>query len=739
MTHVAPYGSWSSPISAADVASDSSRRGWLGWVDGELWWTESRPGEGGRITLMRQAPGPAAGLAVEVLPAPWNVRSRIIEYGGHPWAAASAAGAVGHAAGVVGHAAGAAARAAGVVGHAAGAAARAAGAVELIVVFTNWSDQRLYRFELSELGGAGELSGPGGPGELSGPGESSRPGSAPRPISPVPELPSGMRFAELFINPARDEVWCVRETHVGPSPTDVRRDIVAIPLDGSAADDPGRIRVLAASHHFLSCPRLSPDGARLSWIGWDHPSMPWDETTLCVAPVSGGETGPVQVVAGGGGGQAIVQVEWTGPRTLVYVSDPDGWWNLFRLDLDSGEAATGLCPREEEFGGALWQLGGRWIAPLTGGSIAAIHGRATTRLSVLGSDGTLREIGAPYTEWAPVLVAHGTQVAGVAGSTQQAPGVLVADSAGSTRQEPGVLVADTSGHPPRLASAAHEDAVDTCYLPEPEARTFVGADGRDIHANVYPPRNPGFTGPAGRPAPYVVWVHGGPTSRAAIVYDLEIAYFTSRGIGVVEVNYGGSTGHGRAYRERLVRNWGLVDAADCAEVALALAAEGTADAGRLAIRGGSAGGWTSACSIASGERVYRCGVISYPILDLAGWRTGETHDFESRYLESLVGPWPAAKAVYHDRSPVNNADRIEVPFLLLQGLEDVICPPLQCERLLDRMGGRGIPHAYLTFPGEQHGFRKAETIVTALEAELSFLGQILGFDPPGIPRLTLVT
>jgi dipeptidyl aminopeptidase/acylaminoacyl peptidase len=676
MKQVAPYGSWSSPISAADVASDSARLGWLGWVDGELWWTESRPGQGGRVTLMRWAPG--AGAAVEMLSEPWNVRSRIIEYGGHPWAA----------------------------GRRGAEAGRTAGAAEPVVVFANWSDQRLYRFE------------PGG-----GPGEGGAAGSSPQPISPEPEIPAGMRFAELFVHSDRDEVWCVRETHIGPAPTDVRRDIVAIPLNGSAAGDPGRVRVLAASHHFLTCPRLSPDGAWLSWIGWDHPSMPWDETTLCVAPVSGGETGPVQV-AGGGGGQAVVQAEWAGPRTLIYVSDPDGWWNLYRLDLDSGTAATELCRREEEFGGALWQLGGRWFAPLADGSIAVIHGRATSRLSLLGTDGALREIGAPCTEWAPDLVTDGARIAGVAGSAQQPSGVLAADPA---------------GHPPRLVSTAHQADVDVAYLPEPEARTFSGADGRDIHANVYPPRNPDFTGPAGQPAPYVVWVHGGPTGRASIVFDLEIAYFTSRGIGVVDVNYGGSTGHGRAYRERLVRNWGVAEVADCAEVALALAAEGTADGGRLAIRGGSAGGWTSACSLTSDECIYRCGIIAYPILDLAGWRTGETHDFESQYLESLVGPWPAAKAVYHERSPVSRADRIKVPFLLLQGLEDVICPPLQCERLLARLDGRGIPHAYLTFAGEQHGFRKAETIVTALEAELSFLGQILGFDPPGIPRLALVT
>jgi dipeptidyl aminopeptidase/acylaminoacyl peptidase len=301
------------------------------------------------------------------------------------------------------------------------------------------------------------------------------------------------------------------------------------------------------------------------------------------------------------------------------------------------------------------------------------------------------------------------------------------------------VLVDAASREVRVVRPAPAGPVDAAYLPKPEARTFRGQDGRDIYANVYPPRNPGFTGPAGEAPPYLVFVHGGPTGHAALAYDLEIAYFTSRGLGVVEVNYGGSTGHGRRYRERLVHNWGVVDAADCAEVSLALAAEGSADPGRLVIRGGSAGGWTSACSLTMPGSVYRGGIIYFPILDLAGWRTGETHDFESQYLESLVGPWPRDREVYDDRSPVNHADRINVPFLLLQGLEDVICPPLQCERLLARIAGRDIPHAYLPFEGEQHGFRQAGTIIASLRAELSFLGQVLGFEPPGVPPLTLVT
>ncbi|MCG3044148.1 S9 family peptidase, partial [Streptomyces sp. S1A] len=257
----------------------------------------------------------------------------------------------------------------------------------------------------------------------------------------------------------------------------------------------------------------------------------------------------------------------------------------------------------------------------------------------------------------------------------------------------------------------------------------------------YPPRHPAAAAPEGELPPYVVWAHGGPTGRAPLVLDLEIAYFTSRGIGVVEVNYGGSAGYGRAYRDRLRESWGVVDVEDCAAVARALAAEGTADPARLAIRGGSAGGWTTAVSLTSPltEGLYACGTISYPILDLAGWAAGETHDFESQYLVSLVGRAEEHPERYRDRSPVHHADRVTAPFLLLQGLDDVICPPAQCDRFLAEVAGRGVPHAYLAFEGESHGFRRAQTIVRAVEAELSLYAQVLGFDRPDVPRLELTT
>jgi dipeptidyl aminopeptidase/acylaminoacyl peptidase len=309
---------------------------------------------------------------------------------------------------------------------------------------------------------------------------------------------------------------------------------------------------------------------------------------------------------------------------------------------------------------------------------------------------------------------------------------------GGPRRSFEVVELDTRLGSARVIGSAHRDTVDPAYLPEPEARVFTAADGREVHAHVYPPHHPEVTGPDGELPPYVVWAHGGPTSRVPMVLDLEIAYFTSRGIGVVEVNYGGSTGYGREYRNRLREQWGVVDVEDCAAVALALAEEGSADRRRLAIRGGSAGGWTTAASLVFTD-VYACGTIIYPVLDLRSFASGETHDFESRYLESLVGPLAEVPERYRERSPSEYPERIEAPFLLLQGLEDPICPPPATERFLEgvRATGRGVPHAYLAFEGEGHGFRRADTMIRALEAELSLYAQVFGFDAPDVPVLEL--
>lgn len=646
--HTSPYGSWPSPIDAALAAAHDGHPEWLGFVGDEVWWTEPRPAEAGRRTLVRRR---ADGTEESVLPAPWNVRSRVIEYGGHPWAGAVVAG-------------------------------------EPLVVFVHFADQRLYRYE---------------------------PGGEPVPLTPVSPVGSGLRWAEPQLRLDVGEVWCVLEEFTGDGPTDVPRVLAAVPLDGSAAEDRGAVRELTDERHrFVTGPRISPDGSRAAWLAWDHPRMPWDGTELIVAEVHEGTLREPRTVAGGPE-ESIAQADWSPDGRLLYASDRTGWWNLYR----DGEQ---LCPREEEFGGALWKLGHRWFAPLHSGLIAVVHGTGSTALGILDPEtGELVDAAGPWTEFAPTLAVHGERVVAVGAGPRTAYEVVELDA--STGRA-------------RVIGAEHVDPVDPAYYPEPQIRTFTGPDGRDIHAHVYPPHRPGYLAPGGELPPYVVWAHGGPTGHAPLVLDLSIAYFTSRGIGVAEVNYGGSTGYGREYRNRLREQWGVVDVEDCAAVALALADEGTADRDRLAVRGGSAGGWTAAASLTSTD-VYACGTIVYPILDLAGWGTGETHDFESQYLESLVGPLAEVPGRYADRSPVEHADRVTAPFLLLQGLDDVICPPAQCERFLERIAGRRVPHAYLAFEGEGHGFRRADTMIRALESELSLYAQVFGFDPPSVPTLEL--
>ena len=643
------YGEWPSPIDAATAAAHDGSPEYAGFVGDEVWWTEPRPAEGGRRTLVRRH---SDGTEESVLPAPWNVRSRVIEYGGRPWAGTARDG-------------------------------------RPLVVFAHFADQRLYRYE---------------------------PGGEPRPLTPVSPVGQGLRWAEPVLLPERGEVWCVLEEFTGEGPSDVRRVLAAVPLDGSAAEDRGAVRELSDDRHrFVTGPRLTPDGRRAAWLAWDHPRMPWDGTELLLADVTpDGTLRDVRTVAGGPE-ESVAQVDWTHDGRLLYASDRTGWWNLYR----DGEA---LCPREEEFGGPLWKLGSRWFAPLDSGLIAVVHGRGAAALGVLDPEtGEVVDAAGPWTEFTPTLAAHGERVVAVGAGPRSAHEVVELD---------------TRTGRARVIGSAHQDAVDPAYYPEPYSRTFTGPDGREIHAHVHPPHHPGCAGPADEKPPYVIWAHGGPTGRSPLVLDLEIAYFTSRGIGVAEVNYGGSTGYGRAYRDRLRGQWGVVDVEDCAAVALALADEGTADRERLAVRGGSAGGWTTAASLTTTD-VYACGTIIYPVLDLTGWGTGETHDFESQYLEGLIGPRAEVPERYEERSPVAHADRLTAPFVLLQGLDDVICPPVQCERFLARLAGRGVPHAYLAFEGEGHGFRRAETMIRALEAELSLYAQVFGLKVPDVPVLEL--
>ncbi len=552
------------------------------------------------------------------------------------------------------------------------------------VVAARWDDQRLYL-----LDGAAE----------------------PIALTPPPPQPQGDRYADLVLASGGDEVWCVRERAAGPG---VERDLVAVPLDGS-----GAVRTIVVDGHFLSSPRLAPDGRHLAWLTWEHPRMPWDGTELRVAQIAGdGAIGVARTLLGGVA-ESVFQPEWAGPDRLYAVSDRSGWWNLHEVGLDGSVRA--LCPRAEEFGAPQWQFGMATHGLLDDGRIAVLHGTGVWSLGVLDpATGSLTDVSTPYTEWAPGLRVRGAVVAAVASSPAVPPTVVTVDTAtGQVSEE----------------RRSVEALPDPRYLPEVRAETLTAADGRDVHVLVSPPRNPDVTVSSGRRPPYVAFVHGGPTGRAPAVLDLQKAFFTSRGIGVVDVNYGGSAGYGRAYRDRLRGQWGVVDVEDVAASVASLVERGDADGQRLAVRGGSAGGWTVLAALTRTD-VFAAGTSYYGVADALALAE-HTHDFESRYLDGLLGPLPQARSVYLERSALSHVDRLRCPVLLLQGEEDRVVPPAQAETFRTALRAAGIPHACLLFPGEQHGFRRAETVAAAVEAELSFYGHVFGFTPPGVAPLAL--
>ncbi len=536
------------------------------------------------------------------------------------------------------------------------------------------------------------------------------------------------RFADFVLSPDRSETWCVRERHADGQ---ITRAIVAVPLDGSAHQDPEAVRVLVDGSDFVAFPTPSPDGSMIAWIAWDHPRMPWDGTELRVAPVA--DTRNYRVLLGRET-ESVLAPQWRDDQALYVVSDRSGWWNLYLTRVDGDSEPVPLCPRDEEFATPLWQLGGRPYAVLGDGRIAVAHGTDEMRLALLDPEtGLLADVEVPYRVF-EMGGASGLVVAGLAGGPGIPSSVVT------------VRVASTAATVLRREA---DSMPDVAYLPVPHAAELTGPSGSVVHALVYPPASPVATAPDGEAPPYIVWVHGGPTARVYPLFDMEKAYFTSRGIGVIDVNYGGSSGYGRAYRERLRGQWGITDVADCAAAALALADSGEADGKRLGIRGGSAGGWTALAAVTSGlepvisklgaedgHGVFAAAVSYYGVSDLRGF-AATTHDFESRYLDGLIGPLPQAADLYAERAPVGHVSRATCPVLLLQGLDDPVVPPVQAESIARDLAAHGIPYAYLAFEGESHGFRRGETIVACLEAELSFYGQIMGFTPPGVPPVPL--
>ena len=645
---VARYGTWSSPISAELVAHGGTRLSapWL--AAGTAWWLEGRPSENGRVVLTKAAPGEAP---VDVVPAGFNVRTLVHEYGGGAYALHDG-----------------------------------------IAYCSRFDDQRLYRVE---------------------------PGGEPVPITPEREGTTH-RYADGRVTPD-GHLWIgVRERHEGSGlPSEVVNELVALPTDGS--EEP---RILAAGRDFYSNPRISPDGSRLSFLAWDLPWMPWDGCELFVAGLgTDGSLGEIVQVAGRQGEESIWQPEWSPAGELVLASDRSGWWNLERLH--DGERSV-LHEAEEEFGYPAWVFGLRSFAFLGDWRIfCARESDGRTRFGILDPEtGDLEDVDVPHDAWwsGPFVAAEGSTVLYVAGAASIPNQVVRLDLA--------------SGAIEVLRSSA-EAPVPVEYFSIPRAIEFPTERGLTAHALVYGPTHPDYEAPEGEKPPLIVMSHGGPTGATTPILDLATQFWTSRGFAVVDVNYGGSTGYGRAYRERLNGEWGVVDLEDCVNAARYLVERGEADGDRLLITGGSAGGYTTMCALTFTDD-FAAGATYFGISDLERFETGEGHKFERRYNHTLIGPYPEAAELYRARSPIHFVEQISTPMLVLQGADDEVVPPAQSELIVEALAERKIPHAYLLFEGEGHGFRRAESVIASLEAELSFYAQILGFEPGDpIPKLAI--
>jgi len=543
------------------------------------------------------------------------------------------------------------------------------------VYFSNFSDQRVYRH---------------------------RPGAEPQPMTPAGDL----CYADAVVDIHRRRLVCVREDHRVPG-AEPRNTLVGLALD-APGDDAGD--VLASGDDFYASPRLSPDGRLLAWLSWRHPNMPWDGTRLWVAPV--GEDGalgePLRVA--GSDDESVFEPQWAADGALHFVSDRTGWWNLYRWYDRRVEA---LCPMDAEFGLPQWVFGMSTYA----------FGQAGEILCAYTQDGRwhLASLAPGQARLTPIDVPYAAIQDVVAG-----PAGLVF-TAGSPELSTAIVRLPPDPGPVQVLRRSSETALDGRLLSSPELMEFPTEGGRTAHALFYAPRNPGYRARPGERPPLLVQSHGGPTAAASSTLNLSIQFWTSRGFAVVDVNYGGSTGYGRAYRERLNGRWGIVDVDDCVNAARHLVRQGRVDTDRLAIRGSSAGGYTTLAALSFRE-VFKAGASRYGISELESL-AADTHKFESRYLDRLIGPYPKDRETYRARSPIHHVDRLSAPVIFFQGLEDRVVPPSQAEKMVKALRGKGLPVAYVTFEGEQHGFRQAANIKRALEAELYFYSRIFGFEP----------
>jgi dipeptidyl aminopeptidase/acylaminoacyl peptidase len=623
----APCGAWTSPITAALVAAGSTPLSGVLLDGADLYWLAGRASEAGRTTLLRQRGNDVR----ELTPAPFNVRTRVHEYGG-------------------------------------GAALAANGTVW----FSHFADNRLYRIDGDQ---------------------------EPRPVSAGGDL----RYADFVLDAARQRLVGVREDHSAGETYPVNT-LCAIGFDGVET-------VLVDGNDFYSSPRLSPDGKQLAWLSWDHPRMPWQGTELWLADVAGDGTLMNGRLIAGGEHEAIVQPEWSPDGLLHFVSDRSGWWNLHRYDHG---VVHPICPREAEFGGPHWVFGNSMYGFRPDGGIVCtyIEGGVSRLAQLDTGSGRLTAIDNPFQEIRELRVAGDTLVL-LAGAPTIAAEVVRIDLASGRRE---------------VLARSIEQLPDAGYLSVPQSVSYPRANGSMAHAFYYPPTNADFEPLPGELPPLMVIGHGGPTSMASSTLKLATQFWTSRGIAVLDVNYGGSTGFGRAYRDLLKEQWGVVDVEDCVAGAKYLADQGLVDRERLVIRGGSAGGLTTLCALAFHD-VFKAGASYYGVSDLKGL-DADSHKFESHYNEYLIAPKDRAEAVYAERSPINHTDKLRRPMIFFQGLDDKVVPPPQSEVMVEALRRRAVPVAYLTLEGEGHGFRKADSIVRTLEAELYFYLRVFGIPVP---------